>query len=74
MATWFQKEIVLTAPSRGFHLVTREVEKQVSTLPPIWTSRIDVSFDGATVARVGSSENWDGESVYKTYLCVAQCQ
>ncbi|TDH66824.1 hypothetical protein CCR75_002410 [Bremia lactucae] len=30
MATWFQKEIVLTAPSRGFHLVTREVEKQVT--------------------------------------------
>ncbi|KAF1776627.1 Uncharacterized protein GQ600_6323 [Phytophthora cactorum] len=58
MATWFQKEIVLTAPSRGFHLVTREVEKQLPELSRVKVGMANL-FIKHTSASLSINENCD---------------
>ncbi|ETK85311.1 secondary thiamine-phosphate synthase enzyme [Phytophthora nicotianae CJ01A1] len=58
MATWFQKEIVLSAPSRGFHLVTREVEKQLPELSRVKVGMANL-FIKHTSASLSINENCD---------------
>ncbi|KAE9306151.1 hypothetical protein PF008_g21540 [Phytophthora fragariae] len=58
MATWFQKEVALTAPSRGFHLVTREVEKQLPELSRVKVGMANL-FIKHTSASFSINENCD---------------
>ncbi|DAZ96760.1 TPA: hypothetical protein N0F65_012337 [Lagenidium giganteum] len=58
--TWFQKEIRLTAPSRGFHLVTSEIEKQLPELRRIKIGMANL-FIKHTSASLSINENCDSD-------------
>ncbi|TQV73454.1 YjbQ family protein [Exilibacterium tricleocarpae] len=55
---WIQKEITLTAKSRGFHLVTGEIERQVPELATIGTGLAHL-FILHTSASLSINENAD---------------
>ncbi|CAK4709646.1 hypothetical protein AeMF1_016204 [Aphanomyces euteiches] len=58
LSAWFQKEIVLTAPSRGFHLITDEVYKQVPEIRS-FTVGTATLFVKHTSASLSLNENCD---------------
>lgn len=58
MSHWFQKEVVLTAYSRGCHLVTREILQQVPELNQISVGLFHV-FIQHTSASLTLNENAD---------------
>nr|CCA15403.1 conserved hypothetical protein [Albugo laibachii Nc14] len=55
---WFQKEIRLTAPSRGFHLVTSEIERQLPELQEVKIGLCNL-FIKHTSASLSINENCD---------------
>ncbi|CCI48186.1 unnamed protein product [Albugo candida] len=55
---WLQKEIRLTAPSRGFHLVTSEIERQLPELHGINIGLCNL-FIKHTSASLSINENCD---------------
>lgn len=54
--TWSQTEITLPAYSRGFHLVTREIEQGLESLEPVETGLLHV-FIKHTSASLTINEN-----------------
>nr|WP_144975900.1 secondary thiamine-phosphate synthase enzyme YjbQ [Bremerella volcania] len=56
--TWIQKEIMLRARSRGFHLVTHEVEQQLPELREISVGLLNI-FIQHTSASISINENAD---------------
>lgn len=54
--TWSQTEITLPAHSRGFHLVTREIEQGLESLEPVETGLLHV-FIKHTSASLTINEN-----------------
>jgi hypothetical protein len=82
-AGWLQKTITITAPSRGCHIITHEIEKQIPDLSKFQVNhQCSTLYDQARCTNSASlvdmmlcfPSGWHSTHLHQTYQCVADTE